>query len=548
MKATYLFLFLFVGLLFTNCSNDVSDPEMGSGQEATIKFSFKLPPETKSTRAEIPGNTVENQISGIMIYVYDQAGNPPTEPTKASFGPYDLNNTAEFIKNGSVYEMVNPVKTTDGTKRIYVVANTNTASPANDLGTFGTESQLLSRIYDVHKAGTQGALINYNATPVVTHIVFAGSTQQQLLPFTSGQTNQVQVDIERTVSRVITTCDDGSFTGEWTSGNNYTLTISKFLVKQDAYKGVVGQNYFDAPNATRKKTLISETPQPNWYNVVNQYLPFYYLPSGLGNNIDIDYVDILPTPNSETELTDLKGFYIGENVTNTTDKDAQHGNTTYAWIQTRLALEKTAELNGAETEVVYTGGSLSGTETFHLVRVRGVQDYICRPENSVAVATFLHSIYPNDVSTYEFPFGFIYYRIFLNRVGPDGKPLGEEDKYNVYRNQFIHLDITGVVMSGEAGDPNDPTVPGGPGGFGPGYPGNPPADTTNPDDPGPKVPVDPFNPPVIDPNDPTKPGGGPGDNPNPHEPEEPIDETEADLKVNITIKPWEYMYNDLVLE
>ncbi|MCD7962380.1 MAG: fimbrial protein [Rikenellaceae bacterium] len=226
---------------------------MGSGQEATIKFSFKLPPETKSTRAEIPGNTVENQISGIMIYVYDQAGNPPTEPTKASFGPYDLNNTAEFIKNGSVYEMVNPVKTTDGTKRIYVVANTNTASPANDLGTFGTESQLLSRIYDVHKAGTQGALINYNATPVVTHIVFAGSTQQQLLPSTSGQTNQVQVDIERTVSRVITTCDDGSFTGEWTSGNNYTLTISKFLVKQDAYKGVVGQNYFDAPNVTRKK-------------------------------------------------------------------------------------------------------------------------------------------------------------------------------------------------------------------------------------------------------------------------------------------------------
>ncbi|MCD8178892.1 MAG: fimbria major subunit [Tannerellaceae bacterium] len=181
----------------------------------------------------------------------------------------------------------------------------------------------------------------------------------------------------------------------------------------------------------------------------------------------------------------------------------------------------------------------------------GIQDYICRTENSAAVATWLHTQYPGDVSTYEFPYGYIYYRVFLNRVGPTGAALGADDKYNVYRNQFIHLDITGVKMGGEPTDPSDPTKPGGPGGFGPGYPGNPPIDPTDPNDPGPKVPIDPFNPPGIDPGDPTKPGttppgGNPG-NPNKHDPEEPIDETEADLKVNIKIKPWEYMPNGIIL-
>ncbi|MCD7932019.1 MAG: fimbrial protein [Tannerellaceae bacterium] len=436
MKTTYLFPFFIAGLLFISCSDDTNETDvMGTGQEATIKFTFKLPPAMQGattmqggTRAEIPGNSVENEIDGVMIYVYDQTGTPPSDPAKASFGPYSLSTHFTQDVATGVYEMNNPVKTTDGTKHIYVVANSNTASPANDLGSFGNENMLLTRIYDVHKTGTGGALINYNSTHAVTHIVFAGNTTETLQPSTTGITNEVTVEIERTVSRVITTCNSSAFTGEWTAGNYYNLSIINFLVKQDAYKGVVGQNYYPGTTPLRKKTLISETAQANWYDVVNPYTPSYYLPSGAGNNIDDDYVAIVPDPGTDPGRVDVKGFYIGENVTNTPNAEAQHGNTTYAWIQTRLALDNTAVVGASGIE--YTGTALSGTETFHLVRVMGIRDYICRTENSAAVATYLHTQYPGDVSTYEFPYGYIYYRVFLNRVGPTGATLGADDKYN----------------------------------------------------------------------------------------------------------------------
>lgn len=79
MKATYFLPILIAGLLICSCSDNDNpgDMDKGTGQEATIKFTFKLPPSPKGTRADIEGNTAENNIEGIMIYVYDQAGNPP---------------------------------------------------------------------------------------------------------------------------------------------------------------------------------------------------------------------------------------------------------------------------------------------------------------------------------------------------------------------------------------------------------------------------------------------------------------------------------------
>ncbi|MCD7937058.1 MAG: hypothetical protein LUG98_09390 [Tannerellaceae bacterium] len=561
MKATYFLPMLIAGLLFSSCSdNDPGDIDIGAGtgQEATIKFTFKMPPSPIGSRATIPGNTVENDIVGVKIYVYDQAGNPPTDPDKAAFGPYDLNDTNLFNKKADdVYEMVTPITTTDGIKHIYVVANTNITAetaptePENNLGTFDTENRLLTRDFNVHKGTTGPGLINYDAAtpPVMTQIVFAGNEKAELKPASQEIVNEVQVNIERTVSRVITTCPDPQeFKGDWTTGNEYTLSIINFLVKQDAYKGVVGQNYYAAPDATRKKTLISDTDEAGWYNIIRAYDPDYYLPVGSGppaNDIDVDYVEIGADPGTNSGRIDLPGFYFGENVTNTPNNVAQHGNTTYAWIQARLALQSTAVVNGNAIE--YTGTGLTGTQTFHLVRVKGVRDFICLPANSGDVARLLHGQYEGDVATYEYPFGYIYYRIFLNGVDEYGNPLPDDDKYNVYRNQFIHLDIIDVKMSGEPGTPGDPTAPGGPGGFGPGYPGNPPTDPNNPEDPGPKVPIDPFTPPILNPEDPTKPGEGPGNNPNPHNPKDPIDENDATLKVNIFIKPWEYTPNGIIL-
>ncbi|MCD8166751.1 MAG: fimbria major subunit [Bacteroides sp.] len=230
---------------------------------------------------------------------------------------------------------------------------------------------------------------------------------------------------------------------------------------------------------------------------------------------------IVVDPQDDAERIKLPGFYIGENVTNTPTQVAQHGNTTYAWIQTWLELAATARVNDAGTAIEYIGDPIAQGEIFHLIRLNGVRDYICKPENVATVVAFLGNEYtPADVFNFPYPDGCIYYRVFLNQVGTDPTSIAPEDKYNVYRNQFMHLNVLAVNVNGN-----------GPGGFGKGYPG---------DEDDPRIPINPFTP---------NPGGGePPVNPNPHTRPEPIDEEEATLKVNVEIKPWEYSFNGITLQ
>ncbi|MCD8186618.1 MAG: Mfa1 family fimbria major subunit [Rikenellaceae bacterium] len=513
-------------MAITSCSKDNKDgPGPGDGTEAQFKISLTLPPTVAGAVAAAPGSradheatAAESKIADVYIFVFDQQGNMPGDAAKGRFGPLSL--TADFTlrtNTTNVFDMNDPVTTTSGIKTIYVVANLE----ENGINTVGTELQLLTRIENVHARGNNGGLIMYTTgtPPELSTIVFVGSTGTDLTPKSSGQENTVEVDIERSVSRVITT-SPSTFVEDWTSAAKMTITVKNFLVAQDAFTSYLGENFFPAPNGNRVKTRIADVQQSAWNTVLNLYDPDDYI-STHGGSRDINdyYIPIGLDPGSEPARAALPCFYIGENASNTPEAVAQHENTTYAWIQTQLTTNFSATV--VNDEIVYTGGGIQENTDFYMVRVNGVRDYICWSANLDNVRSNLSAKYPGNVVTYKFPKGFVYYRVFLNKVNESGTPLGPEDKYNVYRNQFIHLDIQGLNVDGDA-----------PGGFGGGYPG---------DGDNPEVPIDPLK--ENDPADPENPV-----NPNPHKPDEPIDEEDATLKVNITVKPWTYSPNGVILE
>ncbi len=509
----------------TSCSKESPQspdtPEDGS--EAQFKISITLPPvlpilpeAAAGTRADHLGTDAESNIEDIYIFVFDQQGRMPSVQSKGRFGPLDLDTDFALRNNtNNVFDMVDPVTTTSGIKTIYVVANMK----KNEIALVGTEEQLLTRIENVHTEGSNGGLVKYTTgtNPAVSSIVFVGSTGADLNPISSGLgDNTVNVDIERSVSRVVAT-SPSSFTEDW-STTQLTITVMNFLVAQDARNSYLGQNFF--PNTSRIKTRISDVQPSAWNTVLNLYDPKEYI-GAYGGTLDINdyYIPIDSDPNDQTARAALPSFYIGENASNTPDAVAQHGNTTYAWIQTQLTTERSAAVNGDQVD--YTGGAISAGSDLYVVRVNGVADYLCWENNHLPVKNKLLEMYPGNVVSYKYPKGYVYYRVFLNQVNENGDPLGPEDKYNVYRNQFIHLDIKGLNVDGDA-----------PGGFGNGYPG---------DENNPEVPIDPLEP--NDPNDPENPV-----NPKPHDKEDPIDEEDATLKVNITVKPWTYSPNGIILQ
>ncbi|MCD8185234.1 MAG: fimbria major subunit [Rikenellaceae bacterium] len=174
-----------------------------------------------------------------------------------------------------------------------------------------------------------------------------------------------------------------------------------------------------------------------------------------------------------------------------------------------MSIDNTAKMNAAQDDIEFTGDPIvGGTDDLWLVRVKGMNDYICHEDNKDDVATFLATQFPElDVVSIHYPQAYVYYRVWLNvnQLTENGI-----HKYNVYRNQFIHIDITDLKVDIDS-----------PGGFGGGYPG---------DEDDPDVPVDPTE----DPEDP--------------DPTDPIDEDEATLLVNITVKPWTYVLNPTVLQ
>jgi len=493
MKKILLFA-LSAAVLLASCSKEDKVDTSVEGAEATMRLAITLP-QAMGTRVTEATTAAESKIDKVYVYVFNQDGTPASA---GAFSPLTI--TTHFNDKGNgLYEMKDGILTTAGQKIIYVAANLPsgfTTAPAN-------EAALLAEVA-VH---TQ--LLNYSGSTLVDLVMFAKTTKKLIA--TIDGTNSVDVDMERAVARLISTYDNtafpsGTISKTWVAGSTISFNVRKYFVAQDAYKSYLAPAFY---GDGRVKTLISEKNSTNWGTALNLYDPDDHLPTST-----IDYRNMTTDPGAGSRAN-VNGFYIGENATTTANTVARFGNTTFAYIQTVASITATAKMDAAGTAIEETGGPAivggSAGNDFYIVRVVGVRDYICNATNYSDVANFLEVTYPANVKIYKYPQGYVYYRVYLNRTETQD---GGIHKYNVYRNQFIHIELTGLNVNGMTG-----------GGFGGGYPG----EETNPE-----VPTDPNE---VDPN-----------NPNPTDPTDPIDELEATLLVNITVTPWEYVKNATTLE
>ncbi len=106
------------------------------------------------------------------------------------------------------------------------------------------------------------------------------------------------------------------------------------------------------------------------------------------------------------------------------------------------------------------------------------------------------------LNIYTYMRGYVHFQYWINKIA--------NNQYEVLRNQFLHLQVSGMNQ-----DKN---------GTFPGYPGNP-------DDP--RIPINPND------DDP--------ENPDPLEPEDPVDPEATEVLVNVTVHPWTYRWNEIKL-
>lgn len=487
MKRIFMFAIAAMTML-SSCSKDekVIDSQEGKG-EAAIRLTLSMP--STATRATHSTAAGESAIDDIHIYVFNTNG---SAASKGAYTPLDF--TTDFTANGTTgqYEINEAIPTTTGGKLVYVVTNLTKTGAITDPTTITSENDLLSAVIGVED------LLSYNGSNI-DGIVMAGSDKVIMEPSVDDDT-PLTVSLDRVVSRVVTTYSGSKITGgvvnlTW-AGKAMKVKVVEYFISQDAHSTYLGQNYY---TGGRKKTLIGDNiAQTDWANAINIYDPTSTTP---------EYVTIVQDNTTQGTRAGFAGFYIGENAVNVPGNIARHGNTTLAFIKTQLqALAATAKYTEG-TGVTYDGAALGAGADFWIVRVDGVKDYICNAANYTAVFNFLKAEFPdNSVNAYFYPNGYIYYQVFLNSVQTGN------DLHNVYRNQFIHLDITGLNMDSEADN-----------GFGGGLPG--------------------------DKDDPEKPAGNTDpNNPNPDKPIDPIDETDATLLITIAVTDWEYVPHSIELE
>lgn len=451
----------------TGCAKDGGDGPNGAGNEgpARMGISFRLPSEA-FTRVDQPADDVakfESKINTIQAWVF-QGGVAvdDVEGADTNGGGYFTFDITDFNPAGAVYTLkdAEAVVTASGDVTIFVAANT----PAALNKAYDTPAELLAALATVGEMSGTGAFTMCSAAKNADLTADDG---------TPGSVNKVSVDLGRVVSKVQATTKPAgvAFENQWTGGPKLTYTVKGYNVHHDATSSyLVGQ-------ASTLSTPIDETIKPSTLTVH----PDAAVGSTLGN------------------LTG--GVYIGENWTDGTNLK---GTTTFAMIGTTVALDKVAEWNAvdnkvdwvaapampaAEDDVVILTASKGGVDyTFPLIDTNNLT-----VESDALSAALTTAGY--TVTRLTFWDGWVHFQKWLNKAG--------SNDYNVGRNQFIHLNITGIAQVD---------------GKFPGFPGK---DDTNPETPSDPVPDT--------------------------EEDDPVDPLPAELLIEVTVKAWEYVANDVVL-
>ena len=446
--------------VFASCSKDDNGANTKEGANTTMGLSFTLP-STGGTRADgddVTAKSDENAIKNIHVFIYETDGTAaPGNGTSYA----DI--AAAFSVSGATYTLkeASRVETTAGPRHIYIAANlpSSFTAPATE-------------------AGLKKAILDWNGTnewtatggiPMCSQLVEASLVAQD--PDSFPTENEVNAALERVVAKVVVSTNKSGLTFVSDMGNDITLTYAM----QEWTTGIVAKSVYTAQNVTAGGMLT--TPNAN----------------RTGHPADKDaFVNTVNASITNFAAAAVKYSYVGENA----PEAVTYGEATYVMVRTQVTPSKTALASGST--VTWTNG-FDGEDLFVVFDSEEDEVYFCdTPEDAEAVAGTLAD---GAASILKYPSRYVYFIVTLNetKTGKEGA---------VYRNQLIHVEITGVADGLFAGMPGK-----------------------DDDDDG-KNPPDPENP----------------DLPDPFDPEEPIVEKDAYLLVNVTVKPWVMSHNPVELQ
>ncbi|MCD8185235.1 MAG: fimbrial protein [Rikenellaceae bacterium] len=214
MKKIFMLALVAVTMLASCSKDEKGGGNVDEGGNAALRMKITLPNATTRAGGEHETLAAESTIEDIYIYVFNNDGSPANDANNGRFGPFDLTNDfdQQLSPNDNTYNMKNPVTTTAGTKKIYVVVNLEENGLAIN---YGSEQIFLSTIAEVHGDGVTPGLVKFDDATLgvnakaVESIVLMGNKTQALTSVASGSgDNVVDVDIERTVGRVVTTLNN----------------------------------------------------------------------------------------------------------------------------------------------------------------------------------------------------------------------------------------------------------------------------------------------------------------------------------------------------
>lgn len=490
------------GLLMgvASCAKDGNDAVNGGGQgdgKALMSLSFTLPQGdfTRAVEGDQPGNAMESTINSIQVWIFQDgqavSGIEGTvgDPGANGGGFFDLPIASFDDSAAPVYtlEEAETLLTASGDVTIYVAANTPTAYAIP----YATPAALLAKI------GTVAELTANTGTGATALTMFSDAKNETLLVSDEDLTtveNTVEVNLNRVVSKVQATwkSTDGivattpaDFQSTWTAGPTLTYAVTGFNVHQDARQSYLVKK----ADGTTLSGDIDLTVKPSTLTVH----PDAVKGTTLGNYTG--------------------GFYLAENKSSLLDESAGlslKGNTTFAMIGTKVSLDKIATWNTITEQVEWVNHTANATpaedDIVVIKATKGGVDYILLTidnsadavNNSTTLVSALGANGYTNVTTTVFWDSYVHFRKWLNKDG--------SNDYNIDRNQFIHINITGIAKLD---------------GLFPGFPGV--------DDTTPETPVDP-----VDEDE--------------DEDEEPVDPLPAELIVEVTVNQWVYRANDTILQ
>lgn len=353
---------------------------------------------------------------------------------------------ADFDEADGTYTLKNGLKVSAGNRRVYISANVNLA-PA-------TEAALKAAKIEMASAASSSSLGMFSDVQEVAFNAQDNETAEE----NAGRNAVQNVALERIVAKVVVTKDDALSFSQTFTGTEFPENYGASYVVDNWGIGNTVKSVF-AIEGTASTGEYEDFADDGFTNLVGAL--------------------------ADAKTTAAK-VYVGEN------KPESKGEATYVMVRTKITPTHVASVAQNDDKVTWTPYSGEPVDMYIALDINK-KPYFCLSETDAKRVLGVLGV--SGDKSYAYKGGFVYYRTFI-----------KGDDSIILRNEFIHLNITGIKDNIFGGLPGDPVT------------GGTPTDPTDP-----------------------------GNNPDPIDPTEPSVEGDAYMIFDVTVSPWVYGKSDIEL-